>query len=231
MGFSPTAVTTHRAHAVRHRAHLDLRPGNVPRVRVRHRANALRPGRGPWERLGVARGRHERVQRRVQRGDHQGHRATTRARAARSRGFAAVDAEPRFPPRPSEKGSTRFAFVVITARGARWGAAVPREARRARSARRAGEEGASVVARTARTTRTRTCRVVRARVRVADRRTMPGDDASPEPDGLVGGLDEERAGKWVSKSARAAMARAFRDALHSGTASNETRRTPCPRVV
>ena len=35
------------------------------------------------------------------------------------------------------------------------------------------------------------------------------DDASPEPDGLVGGLDEERAGKWVSKSARAAMARAF----------------------
>ena len=41
------------------------------------------------------------------------------------------------------------------------------------------------------------------------------EDAPPEPDGLVGGLDEERAGKWVSKSARAAMARAFRDALHS----------------
>ena len=42
------------------------------------------------------------------------------------------------------------------------------------------------------------------------------DDAHPEPDGLVGGLDEERAGKWVSKSARSAMARAFKEALHSG---------------
>jgi Ca2+-binding EF-hand superfamily protein len=42
------------------------------------------------------------------------------------------------------------------------------------------------------------------------------DDAHPEPDGLVGGLDEERAGKWVSKSARVAMARAFKEALHSG---------------
>ena len=42
------------------------------------------------------------------------------------------------------------------------------------------------------------------------------EDALPEPDGLVGGLDEERAGKWVSKSARSAMRRAFRDALHSG---------------
>jgi Ca2+-binding EF-hand superfamily protein len=42
-----------------------------------------------------------------------------------------------------------------------------------------------------------------------------GDNAR-DIDGQVGGLDEERAGKFVSAASKAAMRRAFKDAVHSG---------------